>query len=144
MQPTPDSLGPDAGYFAHDADIGIAGRGATVEEAFVNAARAMFAITCDLGAVRPIQAFDLEFEEEDLDMALVTWLNLLLPEARWRGLALSDFSLERSGADWRGRARGEPWRPELERGVEVKGATLTMLSVRQMDDRWEACCVVDV
>ncbi|MDE2366260.1 MAG: archease, partial [Betaproteobacteria bacterium] len=32
----------------------------------------------------------------------------------------------------------------LERGVEVKGATLTMLSVKQAGAIWEARCVVDV
>ena len=147
-QPHLPAVGADldahAGYFAHDADIGIVGRGTTVEEAFVNAARAMFAISCDLEAVRQLDTIDLEFREDDLEMALVTWLNLLLPEARWRGLALGSFTLERRDDAWHGSAAGEPWRPGLERGVEVKGATLTMLSVRQMDDRWEARCVVDV
>lgn len=142
--PSQASLGPDAGYFPHDADVGIVGCGRTVEEAFVNAARAMFAISCDLEAVRQLDTIEFEFREDDLEMALVTWLNLLLPEARWRGLALGAFTLERSDDAWHGSAAGEPWRPGLERGVEVKGATLTMLSVRQMDDRWEARCVVDV
>jgi SHS2 domain-containing protein len=137
-------LGPDAGYFPHDADIGIIGRGRTVEDAFVNAARAMVAISCDPAAVRQLQTIDLEFREDDLEMALVTWLNLLLAEARWRGLALSGFTLKRCDGVWHGTAAGEPWRPELERGVEVKGATLTMLSVRHLDGRWEARCVVDV
>lgn len=138
------SLDANAGYFAHDADIGVVGRGATVEEAFVNCARALFAITADPAALRPSEHFEVAFEEEDLELALVTWLNLLLPEARCRGLALGRFALERDGPGWRGTAWGEPWRPEIERGVEVKGATLTMLSVRQANGAWEARCVVDV
>lgn len=137
-------LGPDAGYFAHDADIGVEGRGRTVEEALVNVARATFAIICDIAAVRPLETVQVEFVEDDLEIALVTWLNLLLPEARWRGLALGEFALEHRDGGWHGVARGEPWRPGLERGVEVKGATLTMLSVRQTDGGWEARCVVDV
>jgi SHS2 domain-containing protein len=32
----------------------------------------------------------------------------------------------------------------MERGTEVKGATLTMLSVRRADGGWEARCVIDV
>jgi protein archease len=44
----------------------------------------------------------------------------------------------------RGSAEGEPWRAGLERGVEVKGATLTGLEVKQRDGIWEARCVVDV
>ena len=45
---------------------------------------------------------------------------------------------------WRGGASGEPWRRDLERGTEVKGATLTMLEVKQERDGWRARCVVDV
>jgi SHS2 domain-containing protein len=49
-----------------------------------------------------------------------------------------------NGLLWKVEARGEPWREELERGTEVKGATLTMLSVRHSESGWEARCVVDV
>ena len=44
------------GYFEHDADIGIIGRGATVEEAFVSAAgaRALFSASADRNAVRRV------------------------------------------------------------------------------------------
>jgi SHS2 domain-containing protein len=131
-------------YFEHDADVGVIGRGATLQEAFAAAARATFAIMTDVDAVRPAEAVELEFEEDDVELALVRWLNLLLAAARARGMVFGRFSIERDGARWRGRAQGEPWRPGLERGVEVKGATLTMLQVRQAAGGWEARCVVDV
>ena len=44
---------------------------------------------------------------------------------------------------WRGGARASPG-AGLERGVEVKGATLTMLRVSEDVAGWEARCVVDV
>ncbi|MGZ5662035.1 MAG: archease, partial [Usitatibacter sp.] len=50
----------------------------------------------------------------------------------------------RAGPRWLGEAWGEPWREGLERGTEVKGATLTMLSVKRAGGLWEARCVVDV
>ena len=131
-------------YFDHDADFGIIGRGATVEEAFEAAARATFAIMTDLGAVREERSVSLEFEEADVELALVRWLNLLLALSHEEGLAFGRFWIERDGVRWRGGASGEPWRRALERGVEVKGATLTMLQVRQADGGWEASCVVDV
>ena len=53
-------------------------------------------------------------------------------------------NLLHDGAHWHGVARGERWRDELARGTEVKGATLTALSVRHSDAGWEARCVVDV
>lgn len=131
-------------YFDHDADIGITGHGASMEEAFVAAAQAMFAIMANPSAVSPHQCMDISFEENNLELALVTWLNRLLAEAREQGMVFSRFELSREGNHWQGRACGEPWRAQLERGTEVKGATLTMLAVKQEDGEWSASCVVDV
>jgi SHS2 domain-containing protein len=135
-------------YFDHDADIGIVGRGRTVETAFQAAAEAMFAVMIDPAQVRAAVEVRVAFEESDLDLALVPWLNRLLAEARGAGLVLGRFSLRREGDRWCGEAWGEPWgepwREELGRGVEVKGATLTMLRVAPTNDGWEAACVVDV
>jgi SHS2 domain-containing protein len=131
-------------YFEHDADIGVVGRGVTLEEAFESAAAATFAVMVDLSAVRPERSVTLDFEEADIELALVRWLNLLLALCHERGLVFSRFWIERDGVHWRGGASGEPWRRDLERGVEVKGATLTMLEVRESAAGWEARCVVDV
>jgi SHS2 domain-containing protein len=132
------------GLFEHDADFGVVGRGATIEEAFVAAAEATFGIMIEVAAVRPVETVPIEFEEPDIELAFVTWLNALLGHARDRGLALGRFALRREGARWHGTASGERWRPDLERGTEVKGATLTMLSVREQGGVWEARCIVDV
>jgi len=131
-------------YFEHDADMGIIGRGALIEEAFEHAATAMFAMMTGLDQVRLQTSVAIEFEEADAEFALVTWLNLLLGQARSRALIFGRFHLRRDGARWSGTAEGEPWRAGLERGVEVKGATLTGLAVTQQDGIWEARCVVDV
>jgi SHS2 domain-containing protein len=131
-------------YFGHDADMGIVGRGATVEAAMEAVAEASFCLMADLGSVHPLEPVRFAFEENDPELALVTWINRLLAEARAERLILSRFSLRRESAKWMGEAWGEPWRPDLERGVEVKGATLTMLAVRAVDGGWEARCVVDV
>lgn len=135
---------PSQGYFEHDADIGIVGRGASIEDAFESAARATFAIMTDISAVRHEETAPIEFEEADEELALVRWLNLLLGTARERGLIFGRFWIERDGVRWRGGASGERWRAQLERGVEVKGATLTALVVKHDEKGWEARCVVDV
>ena len=124
--------------------MGIVGRGQTLEEAYEAAAAAMFALMTELPAVRCMRTIRLTFEEADPELALVRWLNLLLAAAREHGLVFSMFALERDHVVWRGAASGESWRAGMERGTEVKGATLTMLSVRQAADGWEAQCVVDV
>ena len=131
-------------YFEHGADMGIVGRGERIETAFEQAALAMFALMTRLDEVQPRQSAAIEFEEADVELALVTWLNRLLGEARSRALVFGRFQLHRNGTRWNGTAAGEPWREGLERGVEVKGATLTALAVAQQGGIWEARCVVDV
>lgn len=124
--------------------MGVEGRGATVEEALVNAAAATFAIMCPPERIAPRAAVAFDFSEDDLELALVRWINLLLGHAREEGLALGRFALVRDGDRWHGEAWGEPWYAGLERGTEVKGATLTALAVRNEDGAWRARCVVDV
>lgn len=133
-----------SGCFDHDADFGVFGRGATVEEAFENAARATFALMWHPERVSRERAIEVEFEEDDVELALVTWLNALLAQSAVNQLALADFSLVREGNRWRGRAWGEPCRDDLQAGSGVKGATLTALSVRPVAGGYDARCVVDV
>jgi Uncharacterized conserved protein len=137
-------MNDETAYFEHGADIGVIGRGATVETAFVEAARAMFAIMAEPGEVDESLSVALEFEEADVEFALVAWLNRLLAEARLQGAVFSRFELARDGAHYRGRAFGCKWNASIARGTEVKGATLTALSVKQDEKGWEARCIVDV
>jgi SHS2 domain-containing protein len=132
-------------YFSHEADMGIIGFGATLEQAFVNAAEAMFAIMVDdLSDIKPQQSIQIDFHEENIEFALVTWLNALIGQARSQNLILSRFQIAHKNSHWIGQAWGEPWRTNMLRGTEVKGATLTMLLVKKQGDEWEARCVVDV
>lgn len=134
--------GPD--YFDHDADIGVIGRGASVEAAFEAAAAAMFALMAEPAQLEPQEDVRVDFDEPDIELALVRWLNALLAQARRRGLALCRFRLRREDGHWHGLASGQPWDDSLDRGVEVKGATLTALRVREDARGVEARCVVDV
>lgn len=136
--------GQTSSYFEHDADIGIIGRGDTLEQAFETAAQAVFGIVTPLDKVQPQTSVKIEFEESDHELALVTWLNLLLGKARELGMVFSRFHVRRRENLWSTEALGEKWREVMERGVEVKGATLTMLSVEQIGAMWEVRCIVDV
>jgi SHS2 domain-containing protein len=140
--PAPDAV--QFAYFDHDADIGIAGLGESIEAAFESAAAAMFSVMNPEMSSREGQVVTVEFDESDIEMALVRWLNALLAESRVRGLILSHFALARDGDHWTGTAQGAPCPLNVELGTEVKGATLTMLSVSPTPAGWEARCVVDV
>ncbi|WED43889.1 archease [Legionella cardiaca] len=134
----------DQNYFDHDADIGIIGRGSSLEQSFEQAAKAMFALMGDLSTVTTQKAISFVFEENDIELAFVTWLNLLIANAQEHHLILAHFKVENAGSTWHGEAQGEQWNEKIERGIDVKGATLTMLSVKQINNIWEAKCVVDV
>lgn len=131
-------------YFDHDADIGIIGRGEKIEDAFIAAACAVFGIMTDLAAVQPSKKILIEFEESDPELALVTWLNLLIAHAIEHQMIFSEFRLKNMKSKWSGYAIGSEWRGGMSRGTEVKGATLTLLKVSQAEGQWEAQCVVDV
>lgn len=131
-------------YFDHDADIGIIGQGDSVTACFINVAQAMFALMTDLTQVQSKITCQIEFTEEDIELALVIWLNLLLAKAQAGNLVFCQFHLQRFGPVWQGMALGEKWRDDLERRIEVKGATLTQLSVKKQAKQWEATCIVDV
>jgi SHS2 domain-containing protein len=99
----------------------------------------------DPRSLRESEEVPVSFVEDDVELALVQWLNALLGAAREQGVVFRRFALVREGSRWSGRAWGEPWRGDMERGTEVKGATLTMLSVMQTGGAvWEARCVIDV
>jgi SHS2 domain-containing protein len=135
---------PTWDYFQHDADIGVVGQGASLERSFEAAAAATFAVMLDPASVGGEQMLTVEFDEPDREIALLRWLNGLLAEARIERLALGCFQIEREGNHWHGTAWGDRWRDDSERGTEVKGATFTMLRVRQVDSAWESQCVIDV
>lgn len=132
-------------YFDHDADIGIIGRGNSLAECFVDAAKSVFTLMSgDLSNIKPYVKVSFDFKEDDVELAFVTWLNLLIGQAQAENLIFSQFQMSNKDGCWYGEAQGEKWRDDIERGIDVKGATLTMLSVKQENGKWEARCVVDV
>ena len=141
---TDKTISTENNFFDHDADIGIIGRGITLELCFANMAHSMFAIMTDMSKVNPLEVINFDFEEQDIELALVTWLNLLLVKAKEHQLVFCDFRLKRNHDRWHATVAGDHWHTDTERGVEVKGATLTQLSIKKIDHQWEARCIVDV
>ena len=133
-------------HFAHGADIGVRGRGATPAEAFAQAATAVTAVVTDPGLVRPEAAVQMQCHAPDLELLLFEWLNTLVYQMATRRMLFSTFDVRIAGGRLEAEARGEA--VDVLRhapAVEVKGATMTELAVRQgPDGAWTAQCVVDV
>ena len=133
-------------HFPHEADVGVRGRGATLAEAFEQAALAMTAAITDPERVAAREAVDIACEAPDDELLLVDWLNALVYEMATRKLLFSRFEVRLEGRRLAARAWGEPADAARHQpAVEVKGATYTALRVaREADGSWLAQCVVDV
>ncbi|MCD5408756.1 archease [Candidatus Bipolaricaulota bacterium] len=133
----------------HTADAGVRGIGATLEEAFCEAARGTFSLMVDLEQVKPRQAVEIEAEADSLEGLLVAFLGELLARRDIEGLVFSEFQveIEETEGGWRlrGIAKGEPLDPVRHRPqVEVKAATYFGVRVEREGDRWIAQCVLDL
>lgn len=133
-------------HFPHEADIGVRGRGATLGEAFEQAALAMTAAITDPALVAARDAVDIACEAPDEELLLADWLNALVFEMSTRKLLFSRFEARIDGRRLAARAWGEPADAARHQpAVEVKGATYTALRVaREADGQWLAQCVIDV
>ncbi len=132
-------------HFAHGADIGVRGSGATKAEAFEQAACAMTAVITDLELVAPRDSVHIDCEAPDDELLLAEWLNALVYEMATRRMLFSGFAVKIEGTKLSAGARGEPVDVARHRpAVEVKGATYTMLRVAREAGGWVAQTVVDV
>jgi tRNA nucleotidyltransferase (CCA-adding enzyme) len=132
-------------HYAHGADMGVRGIGATPEQAFEQAALAMTAVVTEPGGVQARDSIEVSCDAPDLEMLLVDWLNALIYEMATRKWLFRRFSVRIEGNRLHGQAWGEP--VDIARhqpAVEIKGATYTSLRVAQEDSVWIAQTVVDV
>jgi SHS2 domain-containing protein len=65
-------------FIDHTADVGIEVEASGKAELFTLAARGMFAVICDIGAVKPILEREVTVESNDLPGLLHEWLAELL------------------------------------------------------------------
>ncbi|MFN3346240.1 MAG: archease [Candidatus Bipolaricaulaceae bacterium] len=136
-------------FIPHPSDMGVRGIGSTVEEAFAEAARAMFSLMADLDTIAPKEAVSFEVEAETLEDLFVRFLAELIFLRDTQGLLFSSFSLriQKEGARFRatGQALGEKFDPQKHKaGIDVKAATYNWVKVEEQNGIWIAQGVVDV
>lgn len=132
-------------HFAHGADIGVRGLGATKAEAFEQAALALTAVITEPQGVAAQQTVQIRCEAPDDELLLADWLNALIYEMAVRHMLFGGFHVELDGTRLTAQARGEPVSvPRHHPAVEIKGATYTTLRVAPVEGGWLAQTVVDV
>jgi SHS2 domain-containing protein len=132
--------------FDHTADVGIVARGATLSEAFANAAKAMFSLMVDIDRVEAREERRVEVEADDREGLLVAWLAELLYISEVDNLVFSRFEIDEIG-DSRivARASGEPL--DLERHdprLMIKAVTRHMLQVAPQNGAWQVRAILDI
>lgn len=136
-------------WLDHTADIGVRGIGASIEEAFCETARGMFALMVDLRSVSGEATVEVNCRARSRELLLVEWLAELIAQKDLTHSVFASFSVEITVCDtgWRlhGSCGGDAIDPERHRlGNEVKGISLAGLRVEKHDSQWIAECIVDI
>lgn len=132
--------------FEHTADIGLAARGRTLEEVFVNAAMGLVDLIVDPAGLRDDARLDVSVSAPDREALLVAWLNELLYLLDTRGFLPRRCRIEQIGeteltAELAG-DRIDRDRHALRR--VVKAATYHGLRLARADGQWNARVILDL
>lgn len=132
--PSEDAAGFE--HLDHTADLGIRAWGATLEEAFAQAAVGLFAQILELRTVEPTGEVEVTVDADALDDLLFRWLDELLYLFYTDLVVLADFDVTIEATDegfhLRGRAMGEAYDADRHGHLhEVKAITYHALSVQE-------------
>ena len=138
----------DYEYLEHTADAEFIAYGQTLEEAFVNAARATFALIIDPSKVNPAIGREVHLTSDSLDYLIYDWLSELLYLEEVDRLLFSRFEVKISNSDGEfvlnGQAYGEKIRPEHEISLHIKAVTYHDLRVEKINNRYEIQILLDI
>jgi SHS2 domain-containing protein len=127
-------------FLEHTADVYIRAHGKTMEEAYENAALAMFEVMTDTDKIAQVQEETLEVEAEDQYALLYSWLEALLVKFETENMLYSKFQItnwEETDENFKIKAKvfGEKFDSQKHpQRVAVKAATYhRMVIIRERD-----------
>jgi SHS2 domain-containing protein len=137
---TPDKFAGKFEFLEHTADVYIRAHGKTMEEAYENAALAMFETITDTDQVAQSEEDSIEVEAEDQYALLYNWLEALLVNSETKGMLYSKFQInswKETAENFQIKAKiwGEKFDPQKHlQKVAVKAVTYhLMVVIREMD-----------
>ncbi len=130
----------------HTADIGFEAFGATREEVFENAARALMDIVVDLDSIALRQTVEVEVCGPDAPSLLVNWLSEILYWHDAEGWLFGKFEIHSlSDRSLAAQACGEKFDPARHQAkLLVKAITYHQLALEQTAEGWCAQVYVDI
>ena len=137
-------------FLEHTADVYIAAHGATLAEAFENAALAMFEVMTDTEKVSPEVEDSVEVEAEDEYALLYSWLEALLVKFETKNTLYSKFkisSIDETAEGFRIKAKvwGEKFNAEKHtQKVGVKAVTYHRMEIIKAIDNVRLEFILDI
>jgi len=146
----PDKYAGKFEFLEHTADVYIRAHGVTMEEAYQNAALAMFETMTDSAKIAQTQQESLDVEAEDQYALLYNWLEALLVKFETENMLFSKFEI----TDWKETAEsfkfkakvwGEKFNPKKHpQKVGVKAVTYHLMVVIREPERVVLEFILDI
>ncbi len=127
-------------FLEHMADAYIAAYGRSLNEAFENAALAMFETMTDTSNVEPIVEEDIEIEGDDEQSLLYNWLEELLVRFEVENILYSKFKVleirkENGRLKLKAKVYGETFNPEKHKQkVGIKAVTYHRMEIEETSE----------
>jgi SHS2 domain-containing protein len=137
-------------FLEHTADVFIAAYGATLEEAFENAALATFEVMTDTRKITQKIEDTVKVEATDEQALLYTWLEQLLISFETKGLLYSSFKIPKidktkDGFMFTAKTRGEPFNPEKHpQKVGIKAVTYHRMEIDRKPGKVSVKFILDI
>ena len=137
-------------FLDHTADVLIAAHGQTLEQAFENAALAMFEVMTDTTKIDTVQEETVEVEAEDEYALLYSWLEALLVKFEIKGMLFSKFKIDRiqdtpDGYKLQANVWGEKFNAEKHpQKVAVKAVTYHRMEIIKKHDKITLEFILDI
>jgi SHS2 domain-containing protein len=137
-------------FLEHTADVLIAAHGQKLEEAFENAALAMFEVMTNTTKIDTVQEETVEVEAEDEYALLYSWLEALLVKFEIKGMLFSKFKIDRiqdipDGYKLQASVWGEKFNAEKHpQKVAVKAVTYHRMEIIKEHDQITLEFILDI
>lgn len=139
-------MGKDFDILEHTADTGIVAYGGNINEAFSNAAKAMFYLITNLGPIVEKTHRDIDIIARDKEELMVDWLNELIYFFDTENLVFKRFEVTVTNA-FRLKARVYGEKVDKSRHLlktGIKAATYHMLKVDENGDHYMVQVIFDI
>ncbi len=138
-------------FLEHTADVKIEAEGETVEEAFEEAAKALYELMTDTSKIEPRVEKKITVEGEDLESLLYNWLEEFIYLTDAERLVFSEVNIEEVKKESDGRykltatAKGEKFDHNKHVSkTEVKAATYHEMEINIKNDSVRLIFVLDI